>query len=142
MSKKKKKNNNNKANKANNKQTDIKNENQISENTESEQKKNSKLKEKWNIIKTNPIMIITTDILKLFAFLFVVEVAIIIVPNSVALVGSLLNINAQSTSNDMVMWQSCCTFAVLCEFYVMLIILRKIGGSLSLVKKHKEKKNG
>ena len=100
-------------------------------------------KEKMAKVSKNPVMDVIIDLLKLFALLFVVELMVIIVPTTVNIIGELIGVgtsDATSTSNYMVLWQGYNTFAILCEFCIMINIIKPIWNSLSVVKKHKEKK--
>ena len=100
------------------------------------------LKARIELATKNPIMRSLFDILKIFCLMVVIEAAVMLIPVSANFMGVLLGINETSSSNDMVMWQSCNTFVDLIIFYVMMILLKKIYNSISFVKKRKEKKNG
>ena len=100
------------------------------------------LKERLQLATNNPIMNTLLDALKVFCLMLIIEAAIMLIPVSANFMGVLLGINETSSSNDMVMWQSCNTFVDLIIFYVMMILLKKIYNSISFVKKRKEKKNG
>ena len=100
-------------------------------------------KEKMAKVSKNPVMAVIIDLLKLFALLFIIELMVVIVPTTVNMIGELIGVgtsDATSTSNYMVLWQGYNTFAILCEFYIMINIIKPIWNSLSVVKKHKEKK--
>jgi len=91
----------------------------------------------------NPIMTVILDIIKIFAILFVIEIFVIVVPTSINIVGELIGVGTSdqtSSSNYMVLWQGYNTFVILCEFCIMLKILKPIWNSISLIKKRKEKK--
>lgn len=100
-------------------------------------------KDKLSTVSKNPVMAVIIDLLKLFAILFIIEIMVIIVPTTINIIGELIGVgtsDATSTSNYMVLWQGYNTFAILCEFCIMIKILKPIWNSISLVKKHKEKK--
>lgn len=100
-------------------------------------------KDKMSTVSKNPVMTAIIDLIKLFAILFVIEIMVIIVPTTINIIGELIGVgtsDATSTSNYMVLWQGYNTFAILCEFCIMLKVLKPIWNSISLVKKHKEKK--
>lgn len=100
------------------------------------------LKARIEFATKNPIMRSLFDILKIFCLMVIIEAAVMLIPVSANFMGVLLGINETSSSNDMVMWQSCNTFVDLIIFYVMMILLKKTYNSISFVKKRKEKKNG
>ena len=100
------------------------------------------LKARIELATKNPIMRSLFDILKIFCLMVIIEAAVMLIPVSANFMGVLLGINETSSSNDMVMWQSCNTFVDLIIFYVMMILLKKTYNSISFVKKRKEKKNG
>lgn len=100
-------------------------------------------KDKMSTVSKNPVMAVIIDLIKLFAILFIIEIMVIIVPTTINIIGELIGVgtsDATSTSNYMVLWQGYNTFAILCEFCIMIKILKPIWNSISLVKKHKEKK--
>lgn len=100
------------------------------------------LKARIELATKNPIMRSLFDILKIFCLMVIIEAAVMLIPVSANFMGVLLGINETSSSNDMVMWQSCNTFVDLIIFYIMMILLKKTYNSISFVKKRKEKKNG
>ena len=100
------------------------------------------LKARIELATKNPIMRFLFDILKIFCLMVIIEAAVMLIPVSANFMGVLLGINETSSSNDMVMWQSCNTFVDLIIFYIMMILLKKTYNSISFVKKRKEKKNG
>ena len=100
-------------------------------------------KDKMSTVSKNPVMAVIIDLIKLFAILFIIEIMVIIVPTTINIIGELIGVgtsDATSTSNYMVLWQGYNTFAIICEFCIMIKILKPIWNSISLVKKHKEKK--
>ena len=94
----------------------------------------SDFKAKINTFTSKTAVAILIDIFKILFALLLIDLAIVMVPTSTNFIGGALGINSQSSSNDMVMWQACCMFAVLCDFHIMLFFLKKIMGSLSFRK--------
>lgn len=94
----------------------------------------SDFKAKMSAFTNKPAVAIMLDILKILLALLLIDLAIVMVPTSTNFIGGAIGINAQSSSNDMVMWQACCMFAVLCDFHIMLFLLKKLLGSLSIRK--------
>lgn len=96
----------------------------------------SDFKAKITTLKSKPAIAILLDIFKIMLVLLILDFAIVMVPTATNFIGGALGINSESSSNDMVMWQACCMFAVLCDFHIMLFFLKKIMGSLSFRKSH------
>lgn len=94
---------------------------------------NAKLKQ----ITKNPIVTALFNVFKLLLILLIVDLAIVMVPNLTTFIAAALGIGDNSQVGDMVVWQACSMFGVLCDFYIMLFLIKKIGKTISLPKRNK-----
>jgi hypothetical protein len=94
-------------------------------------------------VSKKPAMVVILDIIKILGILLVIELFVVAIPTSINVMGELIGVgtsDATSTSNYMVLWQGYNTFIILCEFHIMLRLIKPIWNSISLVKKRKAKK--
>ena len=115
--------------------------------TESEKQKKEELKEatsdfkaKVKAIKNNTAIAILLDVFKLMLVLLIIDLAIVIIPAMTTYLGAALGISETSTTADLIIWQACSTFGVLCDFYIMVLLIKKIIKSLSLPRFRKGEK--